>query len=93
MIGIEDGGTARMEIRRWSEPRDMAMTLAFFVEHPMKIGRRSSSDCGPSAISLLRSMDGEQKCRDAYLWPDKQHSVRDWLVILPALSLQPTLSG
>lgn len=48
ITGTADCGTALRAIRRWSEPRDMATTFAFFVAHPMKTGRSKSSDCCPS---------------------------------------------
>ena len=31
----------------------MATTFAFFVAHPMKTGRRRSSDCGPSIVQTM----------------------------------------
>lgn len=41
-------------MRRWSEPSEMATIFAFLVAQPMKTGRRSSADCGPSGRAPAR---------------------------------------
>lgn len=48
MSGTADWGTALSEMRRCSDPRDIATTFAFFVAQPMNTGRSKSCDCGPS---------------------------------------------
>jgi len=59
MRGTADLGTALSAMSRWSEPSDMATTLAFFVAHPMKTGRRRSPDCAPSVTrGVCASSDG-----------------------------------
>jgi hypothetical protein len=50
MVGMAERDTARRAMRRWSAPRAMVMTFAFFVPQPMKMGRRRSSVCQPSAM-------------------------------------------
>jgi hypothetical protein len=49
MDGTAERETARREMRRWSEPRAIVITLTFLVAQPMKTGRRRSSVCEPSA--------------------------------------------
>ena len=53
ITGTADCGTALRDMRRWREPREIATTFAFFVAHPMKTGRRRSSDCGPSIARIM----------------------------------------
>jgi hypothetical protein len=50
MVGIAERDTARRVMRRWSAPRAIVMTFAFFVPQPMKMGRRRSSVCQPSGM-------------------------------------------
>ena len=57
ITGTADSGTALREMRRWREPSEIATTFAFFVAHPMKTGRRRSSECGPSIVKT--AMDQE----------------------------------
>jgi len=57
ITGTADSGTALREMRRWREPSEIATTFAFFVAHPMKTGRRRSSECGPSASAVQTAMD------------------------------------
>lgn len=54
--GTEFNGTAFIAMSRWSDPKEMATTLAFRVEHPMNTGLKSSSDCAPSDYVIQRRL-------------------------------------